>query len=55
MKVPNGPADAPGKFGAAAASVLRQRVKFSPPERNERQYLPGWLNRTASYGEASGT
>jgi hypothetical protein len=53
MKVPDGVADAPGKFAAAAASVLRQRVKLSPPERNERQYLPGWLNRTASYGEAS--
>ena len=50
MKVPDGVADAPGKFAAAAASVLRQRVKLSPPERNERQYLPGWLNRIASYG-----
>ncbi len=55
MKVPDGPADAPGKFAAAAASVLRQRVKLSPPERNEGQYLPGWLSRTASYGGASGT
>ncbi len=53
MKVPDGVADAPGKFAAAAASVLRQRVKLSPPERNERQYLPGWLSRTASYGAAS--
>jgi hypothetical protein len=52
MKVPEGQADAPEKFAAAAASVLRQRVKLSPPERNERQYLPGWLNRTASYGDA---
>jgi hypothetical protein len=55
MKVPDGMADAPGKFAAAAASVLRQRVKLSPPERNERQYLQGWLNRTASYGKGSGT
>jgi hypothetical protein len=53
MKVPDGVADAPGKFATAASSVLRQRVKLSPPERNERQYLPGWLNRTASYCEAS--
>jgi hypothetical protein len=52
MKVPDGVADAPAKFAAAAGSVLRQRVKLSPPERSERQYLPGWLNRTASYGEA---
>jgi len=55
MKVPEGVADAPGKFATAAASVLRQRVQLSPPERNERQYLHGWLNRTASYGEASET
>lgn len=55
MKIPDGPADAPGKFATAAASVLRQRVKLSPAVRNERQYLPGWLNRTASYGEASQT
>ncbi len=55
MKVPEGHADAPGKFAAAAASVLRQRVKLSPPKRNERQYLPGWLNRIASYGGATQT
>ena len=53
MKLPEGPDDAPGKFAAAAANVLRQRVKLSPPERNESRYLPGWLNRTASYVEAS--
>jgi hypothetical protein len=51
MKIPDGPTDAPSKFAAAAARVLRQRVKLSPPERNERQYLPGWLSRTATYGE----
>jgi hypothetical protein len=51
MKVSDGVADAPEKFAAAARSVLRERVKLSPPERNERQYLPGWLNRTASYGQ----
>jgi len=55
MKVPDGSTDAPGKFAAAAARVLRQRVKLSPPERNERQYLPGWLSRTATYSEGSGT
>jgi hypothetical protein len=54
MKPPDGPVDAPHKFAVAAASVLRQRVKLSPPERNEAQYLPGWLDRTASYSEASG-
>jgi hypothetical protein len=54
MKSPDGPADAPGNFAFAAASVLRQRVKLSPPERDEAQYLPGWLDRTASYGEGLG-
>jgi hypothetical protein len=53
MKLPEGPDDAPRTFAAAAANVLRQRVKLSPPERNESRYLPGWLSRTASYGEAS--
>ena len=53
MKDPDGQADAPSKFAAAAARVLRQRVKLSPSERNERQFLPGWLDRTASYNKAS--
>jgi hypothetical protein len=50
MKTPSNPADAPGNFAVAAASVLRERVRLSPPGRNEAQYLPGWLSRTASYG-----
>ncbi len=50
MKSPTSHADAPRKFAVAAASVLTQRVKLSPPGRNERQYLPGWLSRVASYG-----
>jgi hypothetical protein len=50
MTPPEGVADAPGKFAVAAGSVLRQRVKLSPPGRDERQYLPGWLDRAASYG-----
>ncbi len=54
MKTPADQTDAPGKFAVAAASVLKQRVKLSPRERNEDQYLPGWLDRTASYGEALG-
>ncbi len=53
MKNPQGPLDAPGKFAKATASVLRKRVELSPPERDERQYLPGWLNRVASYSEAA--
>jgi len=55
MQIPESPTDAPGNFSAAASRVLRQRVKLSPLERNERQYLPGWLSRTATYGKGSGT
>ncbi len=50
MKTPASSADAPAKFAEAASSVLKQRVRLSPPARNERQYLTGWLSRTASYG-----
>jgi hypothetical protein len=36
-------------FGEAAARILRQRVEVSPPARDEKRWLPGWLNRVASY------
>ena len=36
-------------FAASAARVLRERVKNSPPQRNENRWLPGWLSRVASY------
>ena len=36
-------------FADAAGRVLRERVENSPPERNERRWLPGWLNRVATY------
>lgn len=37
------------EFADSAARVLRQRVENSPPERNEKRWLPGWLNRVATY------
>jgi hypothetical protein len=37
------------EFADAAASVLRERVENSPPERHERRWLAGWLNRVATY------
>jgi len=37
------------EFADSAANVLRERVKNSPPERHESRWLPGWLNRVASY------
>ncbi len=38
-------------FAAAAAAVLRERVRNAPPERHEARWLPGWLNRVATYRE----
>ncbi len=43
----NGPAlDA---FSRSAARILQIRVRNSPPARREKRWLPGWLNRVASY------
>jgi hypothetical protein len=36
-------------FRSAAATVLRRRVRNAPPDRHEERWLPGWLNRVASY------
>lgn len=41
--------DANRGFADAAAQVLRERVKNSPPARHETRWLPGWLNRVATY------
>jgi hypothetical protein len=41
---------APAEFAASARRVLARRVRNSPPERRELRWLPGWLNRVASYG-----
>ncbi len=38
-------------FIDAAKAVLVQRVENSPPERNEKQWLQGWINRINSYSE----
>ena len=40
---------APNAFADAAESVLRRRVALSPPERNERRWMPGWSQRIDSY------
>jgi len=40
---------ATGEFADSAARVLRERVENSPPERKEKRWLPGWLNRVATY------
>lgn len=36
-------------FVESAKEVLRQRVNNSPPERNEQQWLKGWINRIDTY------
>ena len=36
-------------FVVSATQVLQQRVKASPKERNEQQWLKGWLNRIQTY------
>ncbi len=37
------------EFAESAARILRERVENAPPERKEQRWLPGWLNRVASY------
>ena len=36
-------------FADAAAAVLKRRIDNSPPERGEKRWLPGWLNRVGTY------
>ncbi len=37
------------EFSRAAAVVLQRRVANAPAGRNERRWLPGWLNRCKTY------
>ena len=39
------------EFATSAAAVLTQRVKNSPPARNEARWLPGWKSRVKAYAE----
>ncbi|HEX7515679.1 MAG TPA: hypothetical protein VF345_00175 [Chthoniobacterales bacterium] len=36
-------------FAESAKKILTNRVRNSPPERNESRWLPGWLNRINTY------
>jgi hypothetical protein len=36
-------------FAESAKTVLKNRVRNSPPERNEARWLPGWLKRVETY------
>lgn len=40
---------ATAEFSRAASTVMRRRVANSPAARNEKRWLPGWLNRCATY------
>ncbi|MGN0869397.1 MAG: hypothetical protein ACI4O9_07735 [Akkermansia sp.] len=40
---------ATAEFSRAAAAVLRRRVASAPAARGEQRWLPGWLNRCATY------
>jgi hypothetical protein len=37
------------EFAESAKKVLTNRVRNSPPERNESRWLPGWLDRINTY------
>jgi hypothetical protein len=39
-------------FAQSAKTVLKNRVRNSPPERNEARWLPGWLKRIDTYFES---
>ncbi len=39
------------EFSRAAATVLTRRVRNAPPARHEARWLPGWLNRVATYAK----
>jgi len=45
--------DLVAQFAASASHVLASRVKNSPPQRNEQQWLNGWNNRLATYSAAA--
>ena len=36
-------------FATAAIKVLKRRASNSPPERNEKRWIPGWENRIKTY------
>lgn len=42
-------AAAPAEFSRAASAVLTRRVQNAPAARGEQRWLPGWLNRCATY------
>lgn len=41
------------EFARSAEAVLERRVRNSPPERNEKRFLPGWEKRIGTYGPSN--
>jgi hypothetical protein len=49
MKQETSGREAVKSFAESAKTVLKNRVRNSPPERNEARWLPGWLKRVDTY------
>jgi hypothetical protein len=49
MKDENTGRGAVKSFAESAKTVLKNRVRNAPPERNEARWLPGWLKRVDTY------
>jgi len=49
MKTENNGRQTVKDFSESAKAVLRNRVRNSPPARNEARWLPGWLKRVDTY------
>ena len=49
MKTETTGREAVKSFAESAKAVLRNRVRNSPPPRNEARWLPGWLKRVDTY------
>jgi hypothetical protein len=49
MTQENNGREAVRSFAESARNVLKNRVRNSPPARNEARWLPGWLKRVDTY------
>lgn len=49
MQIPSTTQNTLDDFVATAKRLLTERIENSPPERNEKRWLKGWLNRLDTY------
>ncbi len=47
--MPRNPSDPVKAFAESAQTLLKQRVAHAPPERDEKRWLAGWINRVNTY------